>query len=233
MMDDLLQEMRQRYEIVAERIRLGELEFDFWRIADPESLLDDATLLKSYDDLPWQPYWAETWDTARGVASELAERDLRSKRVLDLGCGLGLTGTVAAARGARVVMGDYAPPALPFACVNSWPWRERVDVIHLNWRKDNLGEKFDLIVGSDILYDREDLPYLDSFWRAHLASEGSVLLGDPTRLMTRDFIRWIWQRGWRIAESRREVPRSTRPIRLIELRCASSAAHVEADRGRM
>ncbi len=216
-MESLLQEIRQRYEIVWERIRLGELEFDFWRIANPECLLDDETLLKSYADLPWQPYWAETWDTAHGVALELAERDLQSKRVLDLGCGLGLTGTVAAACGATVVMGDYAPPALPFACVNSWPWRERVEVIHLNWREDNLHEEFDLIVGSDILYDRDDLPYLDSFWRSHLAREGSVLLGDPSRLMTREFIQWIRQRGWRMTERRRDVPQSNRPIRLIEL----------------
>jgi predicted nicotinamide N-methyase len=131
---------------------------------------------------------------------------------------LGLTGTVAAARGATVVMGDYAPPALPFAAINSWPWRDRVEVIHLNWREDQLGEQFDLIVGSDILYDRDDLPYLDAFWRDHLSSEGSVLLGDPSRLMTREFIQWIHQRGWQISETCREVPQSTRPIRLLELR---------------
>ena len=217
-MDDLLEQIRQQYDVVSDTIHLEDLTLEFWRVADPESVLDDETLLQSHAELPWQPYWAETWDTAYGVAVELASRELAGVRVLDLGCGLGLTGTVAAARGAEVVMADFAPPALPFARLNSWPWREHVQVLRLNWRTDDLGQKFDLIVGSDILYDREDLPYLDAFWRSHLDSHGSVLLGDPTRLLTREFIQWIRQRGWQMQESCRHVPQSDRPIRLIELR---------------
>jgi predicted nicotinamide N-methyase len=217
-MNDLLRQIRDQYEVVCQRICLGELQFDFWSIADLESVLNDQTLLLSHQELPWQPYWAETWDAAHGVAGELAERDLKAVRVLDLGCGMGLTGTVAAARGACVVMGDYAPPALPFARLNSWPWRERVQVRRLNWREDRLEQQFDLIVGSDILYDREDLPYLDAFWRAHLAPQGSILLGDPTRAMTREFLHWVAAQGWQMTETRRLTPCSDRPIRLIELR---------------
>jgi predicted nicotinamide N-methyase len=217
-MINLLQQIRQQYDIVSEEICLGDLTLEFWRVADPESVLDEEALLRSHAELPWQPYWAESWDTAYGVAGELADRDVEGLRVLDLGCGLGLTGTVAAARGAEVVMADYAPPALPFARLNSWPWREHVQVLQLDWRTDSLGQKFDLIVGSDILYDREDLPYLDAFWRGHLGGGGSILLGDPTRLLTREFIQWIRRRGWQMEESRRHVPQSDRPIRLIELR---------------
>jgi predicted nicotinamide N-methyase len=217
-MDELLDAIRERYEVVSDTIRVDDLTLKFWRVADPESVLDEETLEQSHTELPWQPYWAETWDTAYGVAMELASRDLKGLRVLDIGCGLGLTGTVAAAGGAEVVMADDAPPALPFARLNSWPWRERVRVLRLNWRTDDLGQKFDLIVGSDILYDREDLPYLDTFWHSHLGSDGSILLGDPTRILTREFIQWIRQRGWQMKESCRHVPQSDRPIRLIELR---------------
>lgn len=217
-MDQLLAQIRQQFEVVSDTIHLDDLTLEFWRVADPDSVLDEETMELSHAELPWQPYWAETWDTAYGVAMELASRKLTGVRVLDLGCGLGLTGTVAAARGAEVVMADFAPPALPFARLNSWPWREHVQVLRLNWRTDDLGQKFDLIVGSDILYDREDLPYLDAFWRGHLAVGGSILLGDPTRLLTREFIQWIRQRGWQMQESSRHVPQSDRPIRLIELR---------------
>jgi predicted nicotinamide N-methyase len=215
--DDLLEQVRQKYEVASGTVRFGELSFDFWRVADPETVLDEETLQQSHAELPWQPYWAETWDTAYGVAMELAERSLEGLRVLDLGCGLGLTGTVAAARGAEVVMADYAPPALSFARLNSWPWRERVQVLRVNWRTDDLGQRFDLIVGSDILYDREDLPYLDVFFRSHLEPQGTVLLGEPSRLLTREFIQWIRQHGWHLQESCRQVPQSDRPIRLVEL----------------
>jgi predicted nicotinamide N-methyase len=217
-MDDLIKQIREKYDVISDTIRLGDLTLKFWRVADPETVLDEETLQLSHAELPWQPYWAETWDTAYGVATELVSRSLQGLRVLDLGCGLGLTGTVAAARGASVVMADYAPPALLFAQLNSWPWRERVQVLRLNWRTDDLGQKFDLIVGSDILYDREDLPYLDAFWRGHLEPSGSILLGDPTRLLTREFIQWIRHRGWQLQESCRHVPQSDHPIRLIELK---------------
>lgn len=217
-MDDLLGRIRGEYNAISETVRFGELSLDFWHPADPDTLLDDQVLAQPTDELEWQPYWIEAWDAAYGVAQELAERDLRDTDVLDLGCGLGLTGTVAAARGAQVVMADYAPPALLFAEVNSWPWRDQVRIIRLDWHRDRLDAAFDLIVGSDILYDRDDLPSLDAFWREHLKPNGSVLLGDPTRTMTKEFIHWIRERGWDMKETSRQVPQSDRPIRLLELR---------------
>lgn len=220
--DDLLSRIRGEFNGISKTIQLAGLSLDFWHPADPDTLLDDDTLAKSDEELEWQPYWAEAWDAAYGVAVELTERDLRGTKVLDLGCGLGLTGAVAAARGAQVVMADYAPPALLFAEANSWPWRDQVQVIRLDWRKDRLDVPFDLIVGSDILYDRDDLPSLDAFWQQHLKTDGSVLLGDPTRTMTQEFIRWISERGWRMKETHRHVPQSDRPIRLLELRQKSA-----------
>ncbi len=217
-MDDLVSRIRGEFNAVSEAIHIGELCLDFWHPADPEALLDDKVLAQSSEEMEWQPYWIEAWDSAYGVAWELAERDLRGTNVLDLGCGLGLTGAVAAARGARVVMADNAPPALLFAEVNSWPWRDDVRILRLDWHKDRLDASFDLIVGSDILYDREDLPSLDAFWHQHLKTDGSVLLGDPTRTMTKEFIHWIRERGWRMNETTRDVPQSDRPIRLLELR---------------
>ncbi|MCL4205913.1 MAG: methyltransferase domain-containing protein [Pirellulaceae bacterium] len=216
-MDELLNEIRRDFDVACYPVRVGNLTLDFYRVADPESLLTDEVLLASHEQLEWQPYWAETWDTSFGVAEELISRALQGKHVLDLGCGLGLTGTVAAACGATVVMADYAPPALQFARLNSWPFRERVEVIRLDWRRDRLERKFDLIVGSDILYDRHDLPYLDAFWQTHLESDGKVLLGDPTRALTNDLLTWLLAQGWHATETQRRTPLSQRPIRLVEL----------------
>ncbi len=217
-MDDLVSRIRGEYNAISETVHFGELSLDFWHPADPDALLDDEVLAQSTEELEWQPYWVEAWDAAYGVARELAERNLQGTKVLDLGCGLGLTGAVAAAKGARVVMADNAPPALLFAEVNSWPWRDQVQTIRLDWHEDRLDVSFDLIVGSDILYDRDDLPSLDIFWQQHLKTDGSVLLGDPTRTMTKEFINWICERGWDMKESTRHIPQSDRPIRLLELR---------------
>jgi predicted nicotinamide N-methyase len=217
-MNTPLDAIRRDYEVVIEHLKFGDLAIDFCRVAEPDTMVDDDVLSASHEDLAWQPYWAQAWETAYAIAEELADRELTGCRVLDLGCGLGLTGAVAAAHGAQVVMGDFAPPALRFAEGNSWPWRERVQVLRLDWRKDRLPDAFDLIVGSDILYDRDDLPYLDAFWRAHLKPQGSILLGEPTRSLTREFLAWIRDRRWQMSETTRRISQSDRPIRLIELR---------------
>jgi len=216
--DELLSVIQRDYEVVSETVCFGDLRFEIWRVADPDSLLDDQALIESHDELEWHPYWAQAWDAAHGIAWELAERELKGKLVLDLGCGLGITGTVAAARGAVVVMADHAPPALLFAEVNSWPWRERVSILRLDWRMDSFDRRFDLIVGADILYDRKDLPHLDAFWRRHLKHDGTLLLGDPSRAMTREFLDWLAGRGWNMSESTRRVPQSDCQIRIVELR---------------
>jgi SAM-dependent methyltransferase len=74
--------------------------------------------------------------------------------ILDLGCGMGLAGTVAARLGHRVLFADLEPPALLFARINSLPDAGRVRTRRTNWRTDHLGEQFDLIIGADILYER-------------------------------------------------------------------------------
>jgi len=216
--DELLLVIQRDYEVVSEIVRFRDSPFEIWRVADPDALLDDQALLESHDELEWHPYWAQAWDAAHGIAWELSDRDLAGKLVLDLGCGLGITGMVAAARGADVVMVDHAPPALLFAELNSWPWRERVGIQRLDWRADSLDQSFDLIVGADILYDRKDLPYLDAFWRRHLKDDGSLLLGDPSRAMTREFLEWLADRGWHMSESFRRVPQSDCQIRIVAMR---------------
>ena len=131
---------------------------------------------------------------------------------------MGLTGTVAAALGARVMFADLETPPLLFARLNSLPWADRVRTRRLDWRKDCLGERFDLIVGADILYERKQWDHLEPFWREHLAPGGMVVLGEPGRRTGELFIDWIRDRGWRL--QRLEMPVETRstPIRLFELR---------------
>jgi predicted nicotinamide N-methyase len=191
------------------------------RVVEPDELLErmEGVVASGASPVPrWQPYWAELWGCSLAVCDLLARHDLQGVGVLDLGCGLGLAGTVAAARGARVTMADAAPPALLFARFNSWPYRDRVQVQRLNWRRDRLGTRFPCIVGADILYDREDWPFLEAFWRAHLAPGGVVLLGEGGRSTGGEFPVWLDGRGWQLARSEVAMPLQPRPIRLFQLR---------------
>jgi len=213
--------IRRQYQTVCETYRFGDLAVQLTRVVEPDEMLQrmELDVASGATAAPrWQPYWAELWGCSLAVCDVLVKQDLQGVRVLDLGCGLGLTGTVAAARGALVTMADAAPPALLFARLNSWPYRERVHVRRLDWRRDHLSDRFPWIVGADILYDREDWPFLEAFWRAHLALGGVVLLGEGGRSTGGEFPVWLDGRGWQLERSEVAVPSHLQPIRLFQLR---------------
>jgi len=210
-------------------------------VAEEETRLEKLHGRVSEDQLHL-PYWAELWDSAAGMAEWLAAGQgagnvgvgcvdgphvhayanmlPSSHSTLDLGCGMGLSGTAAAALGHRVLFADLEPPALLFARLNSLPFSNRCRYRQVDWRKDNLSEQFDLILGADILYERKQWEFLEPFWRAHLADQGIVLLGEPGRQTGNLFIPWIETRGWKLKRHEQPVPTRPKPIRLLELKSA-------------
>jgi predicted nicotinamide N-methyase len=236
----LLARIQRKFQTVTEEIRVGGAGFAsagasirFTRVADPDRVLDDVVAEEDRrekaggngpndaDANPSTdahlPYWAELWESARGIAAALGKMKLTdSTRVLDLGCGMGLGGAAAAALGARVTLADLESPALLFARLNCLSFGNRVRVRRLNWRIDRLDEQFDLILGADILYERQEWEFLNEFWNAHLAQGGSVLLGEPGRQSGETFGPWIRQRGWLLREGTEQANgKSIRVFRLM------------------
>jgi predicted nicotinamide N-methyase len=130
---------------------------------------------------------------------------------------MGLSGTVAARLGSRVLFADLEPDALLFARLNSLDSADRVRTWRLDWRSDRLDERFDLILGADILYERKQWDYIEPFARQHLNENGRLLLGEPGRQTGDLFIPWIQQRGWHLQQHEEPVPTRPIPIRLFEL----------------
>ena len=228
----LLWRIHRRYVTTTQPVRFGPIAFDFTRIENPDRVLDEVAEetdrrerisgQRELDEHLHLPYWAELWDSAFGIGMFLANTigsDLMpGKRVLDLGCGMGLAGTVAAACGARVLFADIEPPALLFARLNALPWRSRIRTRRLNWRTDRLQESFDLILGADILYERAQWDHLAPFWRQHLAPTGTVLLGEPGRQTGDLFLDWIRPHGWQLEVIEQPVPTRPKPVRILLLR---------------
>jgi predicted nicotinamide N-methyase len=218
----LLARIHQRYATRTETLSIGARQIEFTLIAEPDRVLDDAAAAESRGDgvRPNVPYWAELWDSALGLANWIAAVktpvDAQST-VLDLGCGMGLAGTAAAANGARVLFADIEPLALLLARLNALPWWERTEARRVDWGRDNLGQRFDLIIGADILYERQQWEALDQFWRAHLKDGGVILLGEPGRQTGEAFVPWIAERGWQLREAAQTIAGRERPIRIFIL----------------
>jgi predicted nicotinamide N-methyase len=228
----LLARIHRRFETITQDLRVGPLTLPFTRVADPNRVLDQVAEEEDRrDKLAGRrrdgeelhlPYWAELWDSSLAIIEFLAETlpaqfDVPKLSVLDLGCGMGLTGTVAAALGARVLFGDLEPDALLFARLNAMAYAGRVRTRRLNWQRARLTERFDLIIGADILYDKTQWQFLEPFWRGHLRPGGTVLLGEPGRQTGDMFLDWVKPYGWKIVQLKKSVATRTTPIRLFQL----------------
>ncbi len=124
------------------------------KIADLDAMLDDVDPVTFTED-ERLPYWADLWPSAVGLARYLDRRvPLDGQRVLELGCGLGLLGVVAARHGARVLCTDYEAEALAFtrhnARINGC---RRIRTQLVDWRYPALKRRYDTILASDVIYE--------------------------------------------------------------------------------
>lgn len=229
----LLARVRRRFDVVHRVHTVGPLQVPFYQVLDPDRVLDDVAAEEDRRErLTGQrkpgeelhlPYWAELWDSAFGVGAFLVHDQHDRRRrfgatdTLDLGCGQGLAGAVAATLGHRVLLADLETDALLFARLNTLRFAGRAEVRRVDWRRDRLGRRFDLILGADVLYDRSQWAYLEPFWREHLKSDGFVLLGEPGRQTGDLFPQWLADKGWRLERFEEPVPTRPRPIRLLRL----------------
>ena len=187
------------YQAEPIEVVIGSRSLTLLRVKDLERLVDREALLR--DDTEEPPYWAHLWTGALTLARYIDSFiDVRDQTVLDLGCGLGLTGVVAAQKGGRVIFADKEADALSFARenarLNGWAHSE---TRLLDFTRDSLETRFSFILGAEILYDQPTFPALARFLATHLASDGRAILADAKRTNTQDFYRQLDRAGLRWA----------------------------------
>lgn len=177
-------------------------------VEDVDYLLD---LVETDDDVP---FWAVLWPAALGMAEYFWENtSFGEKRILELGAGLGLVGIVAAAKGAEVVQTDFIPEALQLAEENAKINHiTKIERVLADWRKFPLDERFDLIIGSDILYEPTLHPFLKEIFLTNLKPGGTVVLADPGRDDAKSFISMLQEEGYHTDTVTKEVFETGRRI---------------------
>jgi predicted nicotinamide N-methyase len=167
------------------------------KIADLEVLLETIDPVTFAED-ERIPYWAELWPSAVAMANYVTKRpDLAVWRVLELGCGLGLVGIVAALQGAHVLCTDYEPAALAFAHHNARRNACRqVRFRMVDWRHPALHRRYEYILASDVVYEARNFGPLVALLQRFLARGGSALFSEPGRANAVPFFALLRQRGF-------------------------------------
>jgi len=154
--------------------------------ANSDDLITEADFVKDER----LPYWADIWPSSHALAAHVARMDGRGKRALELGCGVGLVMTAAARAGYEPLATDYYEDALEFARYNVWRnTGVHAGTRHVDWRHfpADLGE-FDLVLASDVLYEKEYASLVADAYARTLAARGVGLMADPGRIARDAFL---------------------------------------------
>jgi predicted nicotinamide N-methyase len=157
------------------------------------------------------PLFGLVWPSARMLAGCLAGRDLHGLRILEVGCGLALASLVAHRQRADVTASDCHPLTARFLAANLRlnglpPMRYTTG----DWaRSDAALGRFDLIVGSDVLYERQQPGQLSAFIERHAARGAEVAIVDPGRGQRASFTRHMATLGFAGDESMLDGPQAS------------------------
>jgi predicted nicotinamide N-methyase len=145
------------------------------------------------------PYWAEIWPTSLALARWFCAAKVAAPAdwACELGCGLGVVGITLAKLGWRVEATDFVEDALIFtthnARLNNLSGNHRVG--YLDWRNP-VGAPRECLVGSDVVYEKKNHPYLERILRALLVPGGRFYLADPQRKAAGDFVAKLVAQGY-------------------------------------
>lgn len=119
-------------------------------------------------------YWSFCWASGQALASYILAHpaSIAGKRVIDFGSGSGIVAIAAALAGAEeAVACDLDPQALTAVSANA-----ALNEVSVSCCRDWFGRtgQFDLVTAADVLYDRDNRPFLSHF----LAAAPQVLLAD-------------------------------------------------------
>lgn len=166
------------------------------------------------------PYGIVLWPAAIALAHEVAAVAPKGKRVLELGAGTGLPGIVAATLGASVVQTDVQELAM-FVCKRNADRNGITTIEHriADWREWKDEGRYDLILGSDVLYAPTLHPELRRIFEANLAPGGRVLLSDPFRKSSFPLLEAMAADGWNVTMNKWTVGivPPERPVGVFEL----------------
>lgn len=178
-----------------------------WRIRAAQ---DHVSLMDAADRFFAFPFGLLLWESAPALAADLAEDKERivGRSVLELGAGVGLPGIVARAAGAAAVrQTDHVSEALTLCRANAQA--NGVDGIELalaNWDAWTDARTYDVIIGSDVVYERSAHASIAAILERNLAPGGRVLLADQGRQDTPRFVADLAAAGWQSDQRRRTVP---------------------------
>jgi predicted nicotinamide N-methyase len=191
---------------VEEVVGLDGRDLSVLRPRDSEALLDDA----AFEREEFLPYWAELWPSGVALARAVGGRALGGRRVLELGCGLGLPSIAAALAGGRVLATDWSADAVAAAAGNAERNGATIETLVCSWTDPaQFAQRgpWDLVLAADVLYEKRDVEPLLALLDELLHPGTEAWIADPGRAAAAGFLTAAADRFVLRTLAARELPR--------------------------
>lgn len=188
-LDQIMGRIKEKFEVETAPLSIGGKELKILQLADFESYVENLIENKGVG-VKELPYWAKVWDACFLLSLFIGSQPIvPGQRLLEIGAGLGVVGIYAALCGHDVTITDVDDDALLFAranvLLNGIP---NVPVVKMDWRDPKLTHTYDIILGSEVIYEKTIYPVLVEFLRKALSPNGTVFLSKNTLLPTPTFL---------------------------------------------
>lgn len=172
--------LRLRYQTV----EFGKIDIHLCTLRNKQEFHDPAGAAEKLgiSSATW-PLFGVIWPSSLVLAHFIIDYETASKRILEVGCGMALSSLLLNKQCADITATDYHPETQTFLDRNA-SLNNDEDIVfeQVNWaeKNDTLG-LFDLIIGSDLLYEDGHIELLASFIEAHSKPACEVIIVDPGR----------------------------------------------------
>lgn len=187
------------YQVKFENITIGTQVFEIRSLKDRQQYFDpDKTAHKAGISSASWPLFGVLWQSGIMLADVIDSYPLAGLRMLEVGCGLGLASLVAHRHGADITASDKHPLAKEFLKKNvSINEMAPLKFEQIDWAEIDPGlGKFDLIIGSDVLYEPDHPRLLSRFIERHAADGCVIIVVDPGRRQRMEFSKRMVENGY-------------------------------------
>lgn len=195
--------LRYRYQT----LEFGDTDIHLRTLRDKQQFSDDDGIAEKLgiNSATW-PLFGVIWDSSAVLAHFMFDYEIKGKRVLEVGCGMALSSLILNHRMADITATDYHPEVGQFLEKNVLLNKgKEIPFIRTDWADadSDLG-KFDVIIGSDLLYETDHIDLLSNFIHLHTQPDCEVIIVDPGRAQHARFSKKMVSLGYSHSQSKPE-----------------------------
>ncbi len=172
--------LRIRYQT----IEFGSTDIHVRTLRDRQQYADEGGVAAKLgiSSATW-PLFGIIWASGEILAHLMFDYEVEGRRILEVGCGIALASLVLNHRLADITATDYHPEVEQFLLENVTLNKDKkIPFVRTGWGDEDSGlGEFDLVIGSDLLYERSHVGLLAGFIDHHAKQHCEVILVDPGR----------------------------------------------------